>query len=563
MPTRDELRARIKREREAQQPWTAERLAEAIRGGAGQGARDNLLFFTPPAEFPARLEAVRRALAGGLARTGEQEQEAALRFLADMAIALRSFLPAWNLRQGLEEATIAGEAEAAAKAAQELASAADPQVVARLLADWEAYARARLEAEKAVDPAAEARDLVGDSVGHYVERMSAAVNGGYLRRCAEARYRGETITELGNDYAAYLDYALFLGISFETTNPPLIDLAWTADPERWNAVVDRIIAANPKADDEELARKVTLEVVFSNMQQLRPIFLLTEGRLGLVSLQVNPKKHDDVQSMIADATAIYNELQAKLDGVPNVVFKLPATYAGLQACRHLNAQGIGTNATVNYGLFQEMPFAEASAAEALASYLTEMNGRLAFPIRDELLAKAAALGIGEAEVRWAAAWSGVAVHKRLLRLLKEQGYDLNQLRPLVASLRWYAGAGYEELPNPCPDVIDCLGTAVITIFPNIRRALDTTPDLPFDGAAIDEPVPEDALRILERSELFRQAYYLPGDDDRFRPEKVLTLQDEAAVAAWPPVAATLNEFCLAYDRFVARIAERRPARRRS
>ncbi|MDI7275379.1 MAG: transaldolase family protein [Anaerolineae bacterium] len=555
------LRARIRTEREAQRPSSTVELVLAIHSGHAREARDNLLFFTPPGEFRRRLGALRQALEGALPVAGRRVQEFTLRFLADMAIALRSYLPAWNLRAGLDEAEIAAEAEATAAALARVAAGSAPEVTSALLADWQAYARARLEAEKAADPAATAAELVGGSVAHYVERMSAAVNGGYLRRVAEARYRGETITELGNDYAAYLDYAMYLGISFETTNPPLIDLAWVADPERWDAEVDRIIAASPGADDAELARRVTLEVVLANMRLLRPIYLLSEGRMGLVSLQVNPKKHDDAATMIRDATAIYQELEQKLGGVPNVVFKLPATRAGLEACRHLNALGMGTNATVNFGLFQEMPFAEASAAgQATASYITEMNGRLAFPVRDELLARAADLGISEAQAREAAAWSGVAVQKKLLRLLKRQGYDLTRLRALVASLRWYTGPGYEGLPDPCPDVIDCMGTTVITVFPNIRHALDHTPNLPLNGNQLEEPVPESALKVLEHSEIFRQAYWLPGDDDRFRPAKVLTLEDEAGTAAWAPVAATLNEFCNAYDKFVARIAARRPGR---
>ncbi len=557
MSTTDELRQRIRAERAAQAPWAVDRLLAAIVSGDTVAARDNLLFFAPPHEFPRRLADLRQALESRAAAGQEQ----ALRFLADMAISLRSFLPAWSLRPALGTAQLEAEAGKTAALAARLADAA-PGVASGLLADWLAYARARLEAEKAADPAAAAADLVGDSVAHYIGRMSAAVSSGYLRRVAEARVQGATITELGNDYAAYLDYAMYLGISFETTNPPLIDLAWTADPPRWNAVVDRIIAANPAASDEELARQVTLEVVLANMRLLRPIFLLTEGRMGLVSLQVNPKKHADSAAMIADAGAIYQELQCALGGqVPNVVFKLPATYAGLAACRHLTKQGIGVNITVNYGLYQEMPFARAIAeGEALAAYLTEMNGRLAYPVRDELLAKAAGLGISEVAAREAAAWSGVAVHKRLLSTLAEQGYDLERVRPLVASLRWYTGAGYEGLPNPCPDVIDDMGTTVITIFPNIRHALDAAPGLPFDGRAIAAPVPAAALQVLEHSEIFRQSYFLPGDGARFRPAQVVTLEDEAANAAWPPVAATLKEFCGAYDKFVARIAARRPAR---
>ena len=225
----------------------------------------------------------------------------------------------------------------------------------------------------------------------------------------------------------------------------------------------------------------------------------------------------------------------------------------------LNAQGLGTNATVNFGLFQEMPFAATTAAgQALTAYITEMNGRLAFPIRDELVANAASLGITEKQAREAAAWSAVAVHKKLLRLLKEQGYDLNKLRVLVASLRWYVGPDYENLPDPCPDVIDAMGTTVITIFPNIRHALDATPNLPFNGTQLDAPVPEPALEVLAKSEIFKQSYWLPGDDERFRPARPLTLEDEAGTAAWAPVAATLNEFCSAYDKFVERIAARRP-----
>ncbi|MCL6430317.1 MAG: transaldolase family protein, partial [Anaerolineae bacterium] len=398
MSVLESLQTRIRREREGQQPRAASELVEAIHSGRVQEARDNLLFFTPPAEFRGRLAALRQALESSLSAAGKNEQGQTLRFLADMAISLRSHLPAWNLRAGMDEAGLAAEAEATTAALRRVAEAAAPEVVRALLADWQAYARARLDAEKAADPDGAARDLVGASVLDYVDHMSAAVSNGYLRRVAEARYRGETITELGNDYAAYLDYAMYLGVSFETTNPPLIDLAWLADPERWNAVVDRIIAASPGADDAELARRVTLEVVLANMRLLRPIFLLSEGRMGLVSLQVNPKKHDDAATMVHDATAIYGELEQKLGGVPNVVFKLPATRAGLEACRHLNSLGIGTNATVNFGLFQEMPFAEASAAgQATASYITEMNGRLAFPVRDELLARASALGLSEAQ----------------------------------------------------------------------------------------------------------------------------------------------------------------------
>ena len=231
------------------------------------------------------------------------------------------------------------------------------------------------------------------------------------------RALGKTVTEVSNDYAAFLDYSLYLGASFATCNPPLIDIAWTSNPSHWDGVVDAIIAAHPDLPTELLARSVTLEIVYANMLLLRPIFLLTEGGMGCVSLQVSPKKHDDSGAMVRDATEIYDELRTKLDGgVPNVVFKIPATQAGLAATRELTRRGIGVNITVSFGLFQELAFARViNRGTAIFSTITHMTGRLAFAVRDELLGKLdmlKALDITEAMAREAAAWSGIAVLKR-------------------------------------------------------------------------------------------------------------------------------------------------------
>ncbi|MGB9880598.1 MAG: transaldolase family protein, partial [Anaerolineae bacterium] len=298
-------------------------------------------------------------------------------------------------------------------------------------------------------------------------------------------------------------------------------------------------------------------------------FLLTRGGMGCVSLQVNPKKHGDAGAMIADATAIYEELTARLGGgVPNVVFKLPGTRAGLEACRALTSRGIGVNITVNFGLFQQLRFAEViREGQAIFATLTEMNGRLAYPVRDELLGKLpelAAHGISQADVLEAAAWSGVAVIKRLQKLLEEKGYDLKRIKPLVASLRIYKDSpGYDRLPSAYPDVTEAVGTSIITVFPDVRHAFDQEKEMVLQANRIDEPVPDHVLQVLTHSEIFKQAYYVSDakwvehEDERFRPNKVLTLEDEAEVAAWPPVYNTLKQFADSYDHFVQRLMSRR------
>jgi hypothetical protein len=275
--------------------------------------------------------------------------------------------------------------------------------------------------------------------------------------------------------------------------------------------------------------------------------------------------------MICEVVSIYEELKAKLDGgVPNVVFKLPGTLAGLKACRDVTGRGIGVNITVNFGMFQQLRFAEAiQAGSAIYSCLTEMNGRLAYPVRDELLAKLGELqqhGIDEARAREAAAWSGVAVVKRLEKLLASKGYDLAKVRPLVASLRIYEGEpGSCCLPTAFPDISEQLGTGIITVFPNIRHAFDALEQICLKPTRVAEPTPEHVLEVLQHSEIFRQAYYVAdsawvSDDSRFKPACELTLEDEESVFLYPPVYNTLTQFAESYDRFVARILERKEYR---
>jgi hypothetical protein len=235
----------------------------------------------------------------------------------------------------------------------------------------------------------------------------------------------------------------------------------------------------------------------------------------------------------------------------------------------LTAGGIGVTITVNFGLFQHLPFAEAIAGgSARFSTLAHMSGRLAFPVRDELLAKMGELsheGLTESQARVAAAWSGVAVLKRLQRVMTQRRMNLGRVKPLIASLRVYTGNQHAALPSAVPDITEVIGTGILTVFPNVRRAFDQGPQVALDPDRIKAPVPPEALRILRHSELFKQAYWLGSlaagdhvDEPELRPDHPLSLGDDRATAAWTPVANTLGEFCKAYDAFVDRIQARRP-----
>jgi len=565
------IRGEIRQERIERERAATSNLLELLGEGHADRVIENLVFFVAPQSFRAVVENLMTELAEG---PGAQEVDPRdeILFLADLYVALQSFLPSWNLtnqeRDG-GQALRQSEVESVARRvhARACTRAADvPDVATALLEKWRRYHVARFVAEGAVDAQSEAHMLVGDSVGEYLMNLTDQIRTSNLMRIAKMRVAGQSLTEISNDYASYLDYALYLGASFATTNPPLVDMEWVADSDRWNDVADSLILQHLSEEHDVLARLGTLEVVLVSMRLLRPIFLITEGEMGCVCLQVNPHLHAQAEKMVEDAQFFYEEMRKRLGGVPNVVFKLPGTLAGLKACRELTQRGMGVTITVNFGMFQHVPFLQAmQEGEAVFSCLVEMNGRLAYPVRDELLGKLSdleAFGIDEAVAREAAAWSGIAVVKKLHSLLSERGYDPRRYKPLVASLRWYTGDGYDRLPSACPDITELVGISLISVFPNIRRAFDESPGVLLESERISAPVPHHIMDVLAHSEVFKQAYYIAdsdwatADEDRFRPDDVLELADENSVIEWPPVRQTMAQFEEAYDIFVRRILAR-------
>ena len=191
-----------------------------------------------------------------------------------------------------------------------------------------------------------------------------------------------------------------------------------------------------------------------------------------------------------------------------------------------------------------------SQGQAIYSNLVEMNGRLAFPVRDELLGKLETLsaqGIDEAAARQAAAWSGVIIAKRLYQALKSAALTTSRCKILIASLRIYQGENYQALPSAFPDITEITGARLLSVFPNVRYAYDHAAAVDLQPSQIEARAASRGLDVLAHSEIFKQAYYMPGDDPRFQPAQELTLQDEQGTFTWPPVYNTLTEFIKSYN----------------
>jgi transaldolase len=548
------LRERILKERKAEETLSAEGVWDRIKKGDDTAARGSLLFFTASAQAASVPDDILRRIDKELSSASPESKKGFLRFLTYLALDFSSFVPEWVLLKSLKAADVEKLAASSLHALDE-ASGREPAAAADLLAELRKESSARFKAEGLTDEgeiAGLCEALAGGSLRNYVETIAREVKKSNLRTAAKAHADGRLATEIGNDYAAFLNYVIRLGGSFVTTNPVLIKLAWDIDPPYWNRRVDEVITSRLTKPEikkalsggeaaltaaiEDINNFVTVEVVEGNCRMLRPIFLITEGTQGYVSLQVNPKAHNDGDKMVEAATLIYGELERRLGGVPNVVIKVPSTAAGLYAAEKLTAKGIGVTVTLTFSLFQALPFARVlDAGHALISYIAIMNGRLAFPVRDELKKNAVPRGVE------AARWAGIEVaRKAALRMYAPPaqgglGVDSSKVKIMIASLRIYE--------DWIPDISELWGIPLITIFPNVRRAYDAG-ERPLEPDTVNKKTLREDLEVLVKSELFRQAWWTPEDGDYGKPDRVLSLEkaDAEAVAAFTPVHETLTQF---------------------
>jgi transaldolase len=561
------LRQRIRQERDREQRVTIDEVCRRINDGEIVRAVGNLLFHTAPAALDEKLTRLLDKISR-TATSGDPDLLGVLDFLVKLTIGLRSFLPNWVIALALGSAALDALAGRVTGALENLTSVAG-EAAAALADRLRKETLARLKAEGITDEsqaATMADCLMGRSLVDYVSNMAAELRRSNLMQVAQARRQGRTQTQLGNDYAAFLQYVIWLGGSFVTTNPALVKLAWDTDTELWNKRVDALILSKYSTVEqrkllrgaprelntaiETINSAVTMAVVQENCRLLRDIFLVTEGREGYVSLQVNPKNHDDWQQMVTEAKNLYNSLENTLVGVPNVVFKLPATAAGIIAAEKLTSEGIGVTITVEFSVFQALGFAEVlNRGKMLVAYLALMNGRMAYPVRDEMKTKGVPGGVE------AARWAGVEVARKAYRRLYAppqdggMGVDPQHIKLLVASLRIY--------DDWIPDISELWGCPVITVFPNVRRKFDSN-QRDFTSDAVLKATPDDQLKVLLESEIFRQAWWVPGDPEQYKPKRELTLEpkDSEALVNWPPVANTLGEFIDLYEKMGQMVKER-------
>jgi transaldolase len=141
------------------------------------------------------------------------------------------------------------------------------------------------------------------------------------------------------------------GISGVTSNPSIFDKAFGSS-DRYDDAIRELAEAGKDARD------IFFELGFKDIRDgcdiLRDTFDATEGKDGYVSFELPPELADDAQGSVEQAKLIKERIDR-----PNVLIKVPATEAGVEAFEELTAAGVNVNVTLLFDVRRYEAVAEA------------------------------------------------------------------------------------------------------------------------------------------------------------------------------------------------------------
>jgi transaldolase len=130
------------------------------------------------------------------------------------------------------------------------------------------------------------------------------------------------------------------GVVGVTTNPSIFSAAISGSQDY---AAD--IAALSGASVEEIITKLTTDDVREACDLFTEIYQSSKGADGRVSIEVDPRSAHETEKTISEGLELY-----RMIGRPNVMIKVPATFAGLPAITALISAGISVNVTLIFSL---------------------------------------------------------------------------------------------------------------------------------------------------------------------------------------------------------------------
>ncbi len=316
-----------------------------------------------------------------------------------------------------------------------------------------------------------------------------------------------TPTCLWNDSASLdeLRFAIEHGAVGATCNPVIAHTMLKAGMAAWRPRIQALVQDMLTATEDAIAWTVVEQLSIDAAALLQPAFQSHRGRNGRLSIQTDPRLYRDPRAIVAQAER-FDRL------APNMIVKIPATSAGIDAIETATAAGISINATVCFTLPQCVAVAEAverglkrreSAGRDISSMgpvCTIMVGRLDDWLKVVMERERLVTDPGHLE------WAGIAVFKKTYRLFRERGY---RLRLLSAAFRNHMH--WSEL----------IGGDIVISPPSAWQTRFVASDITVEDR-IDTPVaPAIVDALYRRFADFRRAYdeggLKVGEFDTFAP----------------------------------------------
>ena len=338
-----------------------------------------------------------------------------------------------------------------------------------------------------------------------------------------------TPTTLWNDSCVLQELASSIeenGAVGATCNPVIVLSVLKKEWAHWKDRIPQLVRELPAASDDEIAWRLVEEMSQGASRLLLPVFERERGRNGRLSIQTNPKLYRNTPALVAQA-----EHFAAL--APNMIVKIPATAAGIDAIADATYRGVSINATVSFALPQAIAVAEAveqglkrREAEgkeicSMGPVCTLMVGRLDDWLR--VVAEKEAIIANP----WVYDWAGVAVMKKAYRIYRERGYRLRLLSAAFRNhLHWSEFIGGDVVISPPFEWQKRYNASDVAVANRMER-----------------PVPPEVVEELElKFADFRRAYNEQG-------------LSVAEFDSFGPTRRTLRQFSKATDDLVAQVRD--------
>jgi transaldolase len=241
----------------------------------------------------------------------------------------------------------------------------------------------------------------------------------------------------------------------------------------WKPRILELIERYPRATEGQIGWKLVEDISVKGAAMFQSIFEQHKGRNGRLSMQTDPRFYRDPQSMLEQAKH-FNGL------AKNLIVKIAATDAGVQAIEEATYNGISINATVCFTLPQCVAVAEAvergltrrekegKEIASMGPVCTIMVGRLDDWIK--FLAEKNSVKVDPSYFEWA----GVTVFKKTYALFKQRGYRLRLLSAAFRNdLHWSELIGGDVVISPPHKWQVRFNDSDIEVIPRIETPVKT------------------------------------------------------------------------------------------